>query len=147
MAATAVHPTENYLTAGEGILSWLLTTDHKRIAWLYVFSITGFFAFGGLAAVLLRLELLDPPGTLMTAETYNRIFSMHGIMMVWFFLIPSIPTTLGNFLIPIMIGAKDLAFPKLNLASWYIFMLGGMVTLYAMLSGGVDTGWTFYVPF
>jgi cytochrome c oxidase subunit 1 len=95
----------------------------------------------------MRLELMTPPGVIVASETYNRLFTMHGIVMVWFFLIPSIPTTLGNFLIPMMIGAKDLAFPKLNLASWYIFVTGGVVTLWAVLAGGVDTGWTFYTPF
>jgi cytochrome c oxidase subunit I len=138
--------TLNYLTEKSGALSWLLTTDHKRIGLLYVFSVTFFFFFGGLFALLMRLNLLVPQG-LVSHETYNKLFTMHGIMMVWFFLIPSIPNTLGNFILPMMIGAKDLAFPKLNLLSWYIFMLGGMVTLYALVRGGVDTGWTFYTPF
>src|SRR3954453_13300176 len=137
----------DYLHSEQGIKSWLLTTDPKRIAWLYIAAITFFFFVGGFAALLMRLELLTPGGDVVTSETYNKLFTMHGIMMVWFFLIPSIPTTLGNFLIPMMLGAKDLAFPKLNLASWYIFVLGGVVTLWAMLSGGVDTGWTFYTPF
>jgi len=139
--------TPNYLTEDQGILSWLFTKDHKRIGLLYVFSITGFFFVGGLFALLMRLELLTPATDLVQPETYNKLFTMHGIMMVWFFLIPSIPNTLGNFVIPLMIGAKDLAFPKLNLASWYVFMLGGIITLYSMFRGGVDTGWTFYVPF
>ncbi len=137
----------DYLRSENGLRSWFLTTDHKRIAWLYLVSITAFFFVGGFAALLMRLELLTPPGDLVSSDTYNRLFSMHGIIMVWFFLIPSIPTTLGNFLIPMMIGAKDLAFPKLNLLSWYIFMVGGIVTLWALFSGGVDTGWTFYTPF
>jgi cytochrome c oxidase subunit I len=137
----------DYLRSENGLRSWFLTTDHKRIAWLYLASITAFFFVGGFAALLMRLELLTPPGDLVSSDTYNRLFSMHGIIMVWFFLIPSIPTTLGNFLIPLMIGAKDLAFPKLNLLSWYIFMAGGIVTLWALFSGGVDTGWTFYTPF
>jgi cytochrome c oxidase subunit 1 len=127
-------------------LSWLFTTDHKRIGLLYVFSVTFFFFFGGLFALLMRLNLLFPKG-IFDHETYNKLFTMHGIMMVWFFLIPSIPNTLGNFVLPMVIGAKDLAFPKLNLLSWYIFMLGGLVTLYAIVRGGVDTGWTFYTPF
>jgi cytochrome c oxidase subunit I len=124
-----------------------LTTDHKRIALLYMFSVTGFFFIGGIAALLMRLELVTPATDLVSPHTYNELFSMHGILMVWFFLIPSIPNTLGNFLIPMMIGAKDLAFPKLNLASWYVFMLGGSVTLYSIFRGGIDTGWTFYTPF
>lgn len=145
----AVAPTKQttYLNAKTGLLSWLLTTDHKRIGILYTFSITGFFLLGGFFALLMRLNLLTPVSQLVSPETYNKLFSMHGIIMVWFFLIPSIPNTLGNFLIPMMIGAKDLAFPKLNLASWYIYMLGGLVTVYALFRGGVDTGWTFYTPF
>src|SRR6185437_13185940 len=134
----------NYLSERQGILSWLLTTDHKRIGLLYTASITAFFFVGGIFALLMRLHLLEPNGALFGLETYNKLFTMHGIVMVWFFLIPSIPGTLGNFLIPMMIGAKDLAFPKLNLASWYVFMLGGVITLVAMIRGGIDTGWTFY---
>ena len=104
---------------------WLLTKDHKRIAILYMISVTFFFFIGGMFATLIRLELLTPQGDLMQAETYNKMFTMHGIMMVFFFLIPSIPAVLGNFLIPLMIGASDLAFPRLNLLSWYLFMIGG----------------------
>ncbi|HLI82611.1 MAG TPA: cytochrome c oxidase subunit I [Bryobacteraceae bacterium] len=137
----------NYLTEKHGIKSWLLTIDHKRIALLYIFGITGFFVIGGVAALLMRLELLTPATDLVDPETYNKLFTAHGIVMVFFFLVPSIPTTLGNFLIPLMIGAKDLALPKLNLASWYVYMAGGAITLYAIASGGVDTGWTFYTPF
>lgn len=137
----------NYLNEKQGPLSWFLTTDHKRIGILYTASITGFFFIGGFFALLMRLNLLTPNSQLVDSETYNKLFTMHGIIMVWFFLIPSIPNTLGNFLIPMMIGAKDLAFPKLNLASWYIFMLGGAVTVYSLVRGGVDTGWTFYTPF
>lgn len=147
MATPAVTHEANYLNAEQGIMSWLLTTDHKRIAWLYLASITVFFFIGGFAALLMRIELLTPRGDLVTDNAYARLFSLHGIIMVWFFLIPSIPNTLGNFLIPMMIGAKDLAFPRLNLLSWYLFMLGGAVALYAMIAGGVDTGWTFYTPF
>ena len=110
-------------------------------------SITAFFFLGGFFALLIRLELLTPAGDLLTADTYNKMFTMHGVVMVFFFLIPSIPAVLGNFLIPIMIGAKDLAFPRINLLSWYIYVLGGLFTLVAALSGGVDTGWTFYTPY
>jgi len=138
---------KNYLNEKQGLLSWLLTTDHKRIGILYTFSITCFFFLGGFFALLMRLELLSPRNWLVSAGTYNKLFTMHGIIMVWFFLIPSIPGTLGNFLIPMMVGAKDVAFPKLNLLSWYIFMLAGCVTVYALIRGGVDTGWTFYTPF
>ncbi|HEX6878877.1 MAG TPA: cytochrome c oxidase subunit I [Terriglobales bacterium] len=147
--ATAVQPVEktNYLNADYGIKSWLLTTDHKRIALLYLASVTAFFFIGGFFAMLIRLELLTPAGDLMQSDTYNKVFTMHGVIMVFFFLIPSIPAVLGNFLVPIMVGAKDLAFPRINLASWYIYMLGGSIALYGMINGGVDTGWTFYVPF
>ncbi len=145
--ALAVHVKKNYLEEETGILSWLLTTDHKRIGLLYVFSITFFFFVGGAFALLMRLQLLTPNGLIVDPETYNKLFTMHGIIMVWFFLIPSIPNTLGNFMLPLVIGAKDLAFPRINLLSWYLFMLGGTVTIYALARGGVDTGWTFYTPF
>src|SRR6201987_3289104 len=138
---------ENYLNKHYGVGSWLLTTDHKRIALLYLLSITFFFFIGGFFALLIRLELLTPAGDLVQADTYNKLFTMHGQIMIFFFLIPAIPAVLGNFLVPIMIGAKDLAFPKLNLASWYIYVLGWLFTLYALVAGGVDTGWTFYAPF
>jgi len=137
----------NYLNASYGLWSWLTTKDHKRIGILYAISITLFFLIGGIMATLIRLELATPAGDLLQPDTYNRVFTMHGIMMVFFFLIPSVPATLGNFLLPLMLGAKDVAFPKLNLASWYIFMIGGSITLWAMVHGGVDTGWTFYTPY
>src|SRR6266849_4648135 len=140
-------PRVNYLNAEYGVKSWLLTRDHKRIALLYLFGISFFFFIGSLYAMMIRLELLTPQGDLMQASTYNKTFTQHGIIMVFFFLIPSIPATLGNFLVPMMIGAKDLAFPRINLLSWYIYVLGGLVTIYALLAGGVDTGWTFYVPY
>ncbi len=138
---------KNYLTEKQGVLSWLLTTDHKRIGILYTVSITALFFLGGFFALMMRLELLSPRNWLVSSETYNKLFTMHGIIMVWFFLIPSIPNTLGNFLIPMMVGAKDLAFPKINLASWYVFMFSACFTVYALFRGGVDTGWTFYTPF
>jgi cytochrome c oxidase subunit 1 len=140
-------PRTHYLNVAYGVKSWLLTRDHKRIALLYLASVTLFFFLGGAFAVLIRLELLTPPGDLVSAETYNKFFTMHGVVMVFFFLIPAIPATLGNFLVPLMIGAKDLAFPKLNLASWYIYVAGGLFTLWAVVTGGVDTGWTFYTPY
>jgi cytochrome c oxidase subunit 1 len=135
-----------YLNASYKVKSWLLTRDHKRIGILYMISITFFFIIGGTAATLMRLELMTPASDLVKAEWYNRLFTIHGVMMVWFFLIPSIPTTLGNFLVPLMIGARDLAFPRINLASWYLFVIGGLFTLAALVLGGVDTGWTFYTP-
>ena len=140
-------PERSYLFEGYGVRSWLLTTDHKRIAILYLLSITFFFAIGSLGAALVRLELITPAGDLLAHDDYNKAFTLHGVIMVWFFLIPSIPSVFGNFLIPLMIGANDLAFPKLNLASWYVYVLGGLFTLYALVAGGVDTGWTFYTPY
>jgi cytochrome c oxidase subunit 1 len=137
----------NYLNATYGIKSWLLTTDHKRIALLYLASITLMFFVGGTAAVLMRFHLIEPQGALVQPETYNKLFSIHGIVMVFFFLVPSIPATLGNFLVPLMIGARDLAFPRINLLSWYIYITGAALVLYAILTGGVDTGWTFYTPY
>ncbi|MDQ2948251.1 MAG: cytochrome c oxidase subunit I [Acidobacteriota bacterium] len=137
----------NYLNEEYGWKSWLFTTDHKRIAILYLISITLFFFIGGVFAVLMRIELLTPAGDLVNSDTYNKFFTMHGVIMVFFFLVPSIPATLGNFLVPLMIGAKDLAFPKINLLSWYIYIVGGVFALTAAALGGVDTGWTFYTPF
>jgi cytochrome c oxidase subunit 1 len=138
---------ENYLNTAYGWRSWLLTTDHKRIALLYLISITLFFFLGGFFALLIRLELLTPAGDFVQAETYNKLFTMHGLIMIFFFLIPSIPSVLGNFLIPLMIGARDMAFPRINLLSWYIYVVGGLFTLTAIVAGGVDTGWTFYTPY
>jgi cytochrome c oxidase subunit I len=143
----ATAPEGTYLTEQSGVLSWLTTHDHKRIAILYAVAITAFFFTGGLAAALIRLELVTPAGDLMTAESYNKAFTFHGVVMVWFFLIPSIPATLGNFLLPLMIGARDVAFPRLNLMSWYLYITGGIFTIVCLLAGGVDTGWTFYTPF
>ena len=140
-------PERNYLNNGHGLASWLLTKDHKRIAIMYLISITVMFFLGGLFAVGIRLELATPAGDFVQADTYNKFFTAHGVIMVFFFLIPSIPAVLGNFLIPPMIGAKDLAFPRINLLSLYIYWIGGIFTLYAMLAGGVDTGWTFYTPY
>jgi cytochrome c oxidase subunit I len=140
-------PRPSYLSNGYSLKSWLLTRDHKRIAILYMISITLFFVLGGIFALLIRLELLTPKGDLLGPDTYNRMFTMHGIIMIFFFLIPSVPAVLGNFLVPIMIGAKDLAMPRINLASWYLYMIGGITTLVAVVMGGVDTGWTFYTPF
>ncbi len=146
-ASTAPARQPDYLNDGYGLKSWLTTHDHKRIGILYLLSITVFFFIGGWAATMMRLQLMTPQGNLVTTETYNRLFTLHGVVMVWFFLIPSIPSVLGNFLLPLMIGARDVAFPRLNLLSWYIFVLGGIFTLYATISGGVDTGWTFYTPY
>src|SRR5579863_6752272 len=143
---TPTLPEVHYLNADYGWRSWLFTTDHKRIAWLYLIAITGFFAVGGLMATLMRLNLIEPQGLLMEPASYNKLFTAHGLIMIFFFLAPSIPTVMGNFLIPLMIGARDVAFPKLNLLSWYIFMLAGGVFLFSVIRGGVDTGWTLYTP-
>ncbi len=137
----------DYLHDEHTLRSWLFTIDHKRIGILYLISITAFFILGSVAAGLVRLALVVPDGQIFTNDTYNKLFTIHGVVMVWFFLIPSIPTTMGNFLLPLMIGAKDLAFPRLNLMSWYIFMTGALFTLASVVIGGVDTGWTFYAPF
>jgi cytochrome c oxidase subunit 1 len=145
MTARAIE-TPSYLGENWGIAGWLTSTDHKRVAWLYLIAITGFFFLGGSMAALIRTELVTPAGDLVSDDNYNRIFTIHGVVMVWFFLIPSVPATLGNFLLPLMIGARDLAFPRLNLASWYVFVFGSLFTLFAILMGGVDTGWTFYTP-
>ena len=141
-----VMPTKHYLNDNYGIRSWLLTKDHKRIAILYLISLNVFFFLGGIFAALIRLELLTPQGDLFQSDTYNKLFTMHGVNMVFFFLVPSVPATLGNFVLPLMVGAKDLAFPKINLLSWYIYMVGALFSLATMVSGGVDTGWTFYTP-
>jgi cytochrome c oxidase subunit 1 len=140
-------PSPDYLGVAYGVRSWLLTTDHKRIALLYLVSVTLLFFVGGVPAVLIRLNLLTPTGGLVSADTYNKLFSVHGIIMVFFFLVPVIPAVLGNFLLPMMLGARDLAFPRLNLASWYVYMAGAGLILWVLFSGGVDTGWTFYAPF
>src|SRR5690606_18738552 len=145
--STAERIAPSYLEEGFSLRSWLGTHDHKRIAILYALGITFFFFLGGLAAALIRLELVTPAGDVLSAETYNKAFTFHGVVMVWFFLIPSIPATLGNFLLPLMIGARDMAFPRLNLFSWYLYIVGGLFTIACLLLGGVDTGWTFYTPF
>jgi cytochrome c oxidase subunit 1 len=147
VSAVTAGPSETYLTHESTIASWFLTKDHKRIALLFFGSVTFFFFVGGAAATLIRLNLINPAGTLLGPDLYNRMFTMHGIVMVWFFLIPSIPATLGNFLIPLMIGARDLAFPRLNLGSWYVFNISGILALYFIVAGGDDTGWTFYTPY
>ncbi|HZZ19935.1 MAG TPA: cytochrome c oxidase subunit I [Opitutaceae bacterium] len=140
-------PSRTYLDEGTSLRSWLLTTDHKRIGLLYMGTITIFFVLGATAAALMRLQLAFPTADLVTSDSYNRLFTLHGVVMVWFFLIPSIPAVLGNFILPMAIGARDVAFPRLNLASWYIFVGGGLIALYAIAVGGVDTGWTFYTPY
>ena len=146
-AAPATNREGSFWEEGSSVWSWLSTVDHKRIAVLYAISITLFFFLGGAAAALMRFHLFTPQGLLFGADTYNRLMTLHGVVMVWFFLVPSIPATFGNFLLPLMIGARDLAFPKLNLISWYVFLGGAALTVLALLLGGIDTGWTFYTPF
>jgi cytochrome c oxidase subunit 1 len=137
----------NYLNWKTSVASWLLTYDHKRIAILYLVSISIFFLLGGLAAAFIRLELATPKGDLLTSDVYNKMFTTHGVIMIFLFLIPSIPAVFGNFLLPLMIGARDVAFPRLNLLSWYFFMAGALLVLIALFRGGIDTGWTFYTPY
>lgn len=151
--AGTAHPEKpNYLTEQKGLKSWLLTVDHKRIGIMYLASIMTSFLIGGIFALLVRLSLLTPNHsvfghTLMSAETYNRVFTLHGVVMVFLFIIPSVPAALGNFVLPLMLGAKDVAFPRLNLFSYYIYVIGAVMAVWAMISGGVDTGWTFYTPY
>jgi cytochrome c oxidase subunit I len=146
--ASTVHPVStNYINEQKGLWSWLTTVDHKRIGVMYLIGIMTSFLLGGIFALLLRLELLTPKTTIMSAETYNRMFTLHGAVMIFLFIIPSIPAALGNFVLPLMLGARDVAFPRLNLASWYLYMIGACFGIYSMISGGVDTGWTFYTPY
>ncbi|HMY19552.1 MAG TPA: cbb3-type cytochrome c oxidase subunit I, partial [Polyangium sp.] len=138
---------KNYLNQTTGIASWLTTVDHKRIGIMYLITVLIGFTLGGIFALLVRLELLAPGKTIMTAQQYNLAFTLHGAAMVFLFIIPSIPASLGNFILPIMIGAKDVAFPKLNLMSLYVFWIGALFMVASIVTGGVDTGWTFYVPY
>lgn len=148
MVHTARHsPGENYLNSPKGIKSWLTTIDHKRIGVMYLWSILFFFFIGGMLALLLRIELLTPKQTIMTAEQYNQVFTLHGAIMVFLFIIPSVPAALGNFVLPLMLGAKDVAFPRLNLFSLYIYWTGALMALASIVFGGIDTGWTFYTPY
>ncbi len=142
-----VFPEHHYLNAGTTVRSWLLTRDHKRIGVMFLVAVILALLLGGTFALLLRFEHLTPGPTYVSAVTYNRLFTLHGVIMVWFFLIPAIPSVFGNFFIPIMIGAKDVAFPRLNLASLYIYMFGAAFTTWSMIHGGADTGWTFYTPY
>ena len=149
MTAVAIGspPRRTYLNVVWTVRSWALTTDHKRIGILYLVSTTLMLALGGLFALLMRTHLLTPTGALFTPNGYDRAFTMHGIVMVWLFMIPSIPTAFGNFLLPIMIGAKDVAFPRLNLLSYWIYVVGATWVIVALWAGGCDTGWTFYAPY
>jgi cytochrome c oxidase subunit I len=136
-------------TGRSGIASWIFSTDHKRIGLLYLYSVLGFFLVGVLLGVLLRLELMAPGQTIMDAKTYNATFTVHGVVMIFLFIIPGIPASFGNLVMPIQIGARDVAFPRLNLFSWWLYAIGAVLVLVALFTGGgaPDTGWTFYVPF
>jgi cytochrome c oxidase subunit 1 len=137
----------NYLNAEAGIASWLLTRDHKRIGLMFLILTAVSFALGGFFALFIRLELLTPGPTVMSAMTYNRMFTLHGVVMIFLFMIPAIPSGFGNFFLPIMVGARDVAFPRLNLLSLYLYVIGATIALYGMIHGGADTGWTFYTPY
>lgn len=146
-ATAAYVESKNYLNEDYSIKSWLLTLDHKRIGILYLLVISVFLLLSGLMALLVRLELLNPGPDFLSSDMYNRTFTLHGVGMIFFFLIPSIPAVLGNFVLPMMLGARDVAFPRLNLLSWYVFTVGALLAVIAMVMGGVDTGWTFYAPY
>jgi cytochrome c oxidase subunit 1 len=138
---------DNYLTHAKGILSWLFTLDHKRIGVMYLISILSAFFLGGMFALLVRVELLTPGKTIVDPDTYNQLFTLHGAIMIFLFIIPGIPAALGNLVLPLMLGAKDVAFPRLNLASWWLWIIGASFALFSLLTGAVDTGWTFYTPY
>jgi len=141
------NPETHYLNQEKGLWAWLTTVDHKKIGLMYLGSIAFFFFIGGVLALLLRTELLTPARSFMDADVYNQVFTLHGAIMIFFFLIPAGPAVLGNFILPLQLGAKDVAFPRLNLASYYIYVIGALFTLFAIFTGGVDTGWTFYTPY
>ncbi len=143
----SVATTANYLNEEKGLKSWLFTLDHKRIGMMYLFAVMIAFFLGGVFAILIRLELLNPGQDFFTADTYNQLFTLHGAVMIFLFIIPAIPAALGNFVLPLMLGAKDVAFPRLNLASFYIYVVGALFALYSIVAGAVDTGWTFYTPY
>src|SRR5581483_601021 len=145
--AHAAHHEDFYVEGGKGILSWLLTVDHKRIGLMYLWSVLLFFFVGGALALTLRAELMYPNKQFLTPQQYNEVFTLHGAIMIFLFLIPAIPAALGNFVLPLLLGAKDVAFPKINLASYYIYVTGGIFMIYAIITGRVDTGWTFYTPY
>ena len=148
MATTAGEaPAKHYLNHEKTFKSWALSVDHKRIGIMYMVTLAVVFLIAGVLALLVRIELMSQGQTIMDAQTYNQVFSMHGIMMVFLFLVPSIPAIMGNFVMPIQIGAIDVAFPRLNLASFYIYLIGGVLVVFALMNGAVDTGWTFYTPY
>jgi len=140
-------PTDNYLTHSSGLSSWIFTLDHKRIGMMYLIGVTTALFLGGIFALVLRIELLTPGKTIISADTYNQMFTLHGAVMVFLFIIPGIPAALGNFVLPLMLGAKDVAFPRLNLFSFHLWVMGLCMFLLTLILGGLDTGWTFYAPY
>jgi cytochrome c oxidase subunit 1 len=140
-------PLPDYLSAKRGWRSWLLTTDHKRIGLMYLALVLVFFLFAATLAVIFRTHLMFQKAHLLSNDAYNRLLTLHGVVMIFLFIIPAIPSIFGNFFLPILIGAEDVAFPRLNLASWYFYLGGGLLALGSVAMGGVDTGWTFYVPY
>ena len=138
---------KSYLRAKDGLMSWLITVDHKRIGLMYLVATMFFFLVAGLLALALRTELLTPGQDYMSAQTYNQVFTLHGAIMVFLFIIPSVPAALGNFLLPLMLGTRDVAFPKLNLLSFYIYCIAALMLVTTLVTGGLDTGWTFYTPY
>ena len=141
------HAPKNYLNHKKTVWSWLSTVDHKRIGLMYAGTLALMFLIGGILAILVRVELLTPGDTIMGKDAYNQVFTMHGIVMVFLFLVPSIPAIMGNFALPMHLGAADVAFPRLNLASYYVYLTGGVLVVCGLLVGKVDTGWTFYTPY
>src|SRR6185295_6810156 len=152
IVADKPRPAKNYLNETSGIWSWMTTVDHKRLGIMYLVGVLSAFLIGGIFALLIRLSLLTPSHTLfgkqlLTAEAYNKVFTLHGVIMVFLFIIPSVPAAFGNFVLPLMLGAKDVAFPRLNLASFYLWVTGAVMALLVLVLGQVDTGWTFYTPY
>src|SRR6187399_293695 len=147
MAAPSATVDDNFLTHEKGILSWLCTLDHKRIGIMYLICVLSAFLLGGSAAMLIRAELWTPGPTLISNQAYNQTFTLHGAVMVFLVIIPGIPAALGNVVLPLMLGAKDVAFPRLNLASWYLWVIGATCLLVSLVTNAADTGWTFYTPY
>jgi cytochrome c oxidase subunit 1 len=147
LAPSSEKSSDNYLTHEKGVLSWLLTLDHKRIGIMYLMCVLGAFLLGGVFALLVRTELFTPGRTIVDHDTYNQLFTLHGAVMVFLVIIPGIPAALGNFVLPLQLGAKDVAFPRLNLASWYLWVIGALFMVVSLVTNAADTGWTFYTPY
>ncbi len=147
MAAPGTTADENFITHEKGVISWLTTLDHKRIGLMYLGCVMAAFLLGGAAALVVRTELLTPGPTIIDHDTYNKAFTLHGAAMVFLVIIPGIPAALGNIVLPLMLGAKDVAFPRLNLASWYLWVIGALFLIASLVTNAADTGWTFYTPY